>query len=164
MTPMHHHEQSDALHVRPATPADREWIVALSPRLHEFGPPPWRPLDVMNHAVARSIEAGLDRPDAEATVYVCEDSADERLGFAHVHTARDFFTGEEHGHLSDLVVSPTAEGRGVGSALLGAVEDWSRERGHRVLTLNVFAENGRALSLYERRGYRPDTLKLLKEL
>ena len=164
MNATNHPEPSDTLRTRAATHADRAWIVALSPRLHEFGPPPWRPLEQMNHAVARSLEAGLDRPDTQAMVFVCENATGERLGFAHVHTARDFFTGEEHGHLSDLVVTAAAEGRGVGSALLRAVEDWSRARGHRVLTLNVFPENRRALALYERRGYRPDTMKLLKEL
>ena len=89
---------------------------------------------------------------------------DELDGFVHVHTAGDFFTGGTHGHVSDLVVASGVEGRGVGRALMAAAEGWARERGYRLLTLNVFGDNRRALELYTRLGYQPDTTKLVKVL
>jgi len=52
----------------------------------------------------------------------------------------------------------------VGRALLAAVEAWSVARGHRFVTLNVFADNARARAVYERAGYAPDTLRYLKTL
>jgi GNAT superfamily N-acetyltransferase len=45
-----------------------------------------------------------------------------------------------------------------------AAADWSRARGHRLLTLNVFDENHRARRLYDRLGYLPDTLRMVKVL
>jgi GNAT superfamily N-acetyltransferase len=55
--------------------------------------------------------------------------------------------------VGDVVVAPDARGRGVGTALLAEAEDWARERGHRILTLNVFARNESARRVYERAGF-----------
>ena len=143
----------------------------MSARLHDFGPPPWRPRSEMDEAVAKSIAAALEAlsaPEAAASggaaVFVAEESDGTPLGFLHVHSAHDFFTGEEHGHVSDVVTARGEEGRGIGRALMEAGEAWSRERGHRLLTLNVFADNARARGLYERIGYAADTTKMVKVL
>ena len=150
--------------IRPARAADAAWIVPLAPRLHDFGPPPWRSREVMDQAVARVLERALSSAGTDAIVLAAEDDAGRGLGFVHVHTAGDFFTGETHGHVSDLVVASGVEGRGVGRALMAAAEGWARERGYRLLTLNVFGDNRRALELYTRLGYQPDTTKLVKVL
>jgi len=150
--------------IRPARPRDREWILALAPRLHDFGPPPWRSRDVMDRAVTASIDEGLTVPASDQTVLVAEDARHEPLGFVHLHGATDFHTGERHGHVSDIVVAPAAEGRGVGAALMAAAEDWARAHGFRLLSLHVFGENARARELYERLGYRLDIVKMIKTL
>lgn len=153
------------LRIRAATPEDAAWLLPMSSRLHDFGPPPFRPRDQMDRAVADDIGSSLDAPDETVAVFVVEDSASGRpLGFAHVRTLTDYFTAEPHGHVSDLVVAADAEGRGAGSALLAACEDWSRARRYRLLTLNVFDENRRARALYDRLGYRADTLRMVKVL
>ncbi len=150
--------------IRPARSGDREWILALAPRLHEFGPPPWRSRDVMDHAVTASIDEGLTTPAPDQTVLIAEGADREPLGFVHLHGATDFHTGERHGHVSDIVVAPAAEGRGVGAALMAAAEAWARARGFRLLSLHVFGENARARELYERLGYRLDIVKMIKTL
>ena len=55
-------------------------------------------------------------------------------------------------HLENLYVDPAAQGRGVGSALLGAVETRLRDRFTRV-TLRCLHTNPDARRLYERQGY-----------
>lgn len=153
-----------ALRIRQAVAADRDWILSRAPRLHEFGPPPLRPLDVMNAAVVRYIGDTLDTPTDSATVLVAEEEAGQLLGFVHMITESDFFTAEAHGHVSDLVVDRGGEGRGVGRALLEAGEAWSIARGHRFVTLNVFRDNSRARSIYERAGYVAEITKFVKVL
>jgi GNAT superfamily N-acetyltransferase len=155
---------SPAVRVRPASAADRDWILALAPRLHDFGPPPYRERGVMDRAVVTSIGEALGATKPDTAVLVAEDSAGGRLGFVHLHGARDFFTGEAHGHVSDIVVAPEAEGRGVGQALMAAAEDWARALGYRLLSLHVFDGNARARAFYARLGYRPDIVKLIKTL
>ena len=51
-------------------------------------------------------------------------------------------------NISDIWVSPTHEGNGAGSALIGALEQVIRDRGFREETLQVAAGNERALDLY----------------
>ena len=155
---------SGAIHMRPATVDDRAWLLPLSARLHDFGPPPWRPREQMDAAVASWIDQALTSGGADAMVLVAEDEERRPLGFIHVHTAEDFFTGETHGHVSDIVVVPGAEGAGVGRALMAEGEEWSRARRHRLLTLAVFEKNLRARALYERLGFSTDTSKMLKVL
>lgn len=150
--------------IRPALPEDASWILPLSARLHDFGPPAWRPRGQMDRAVAASIGEALRTPADGQTVLVAEDESGSPAGFVHLHPAFDFFTGEQHTHVSDIVVATQAEGRGVARALMDAADEWARTLGHRLLTLNVFGGNDRALALYERLGYRTDTVKMVKLL
>lgn len=77
-------------------------------------------------------------------------------------TLRRFFDGNPAG--ACLWVAEDAEGRGVGKALLATVEQWSRDAGFRFLSLNVFADNTRAIGVYEKAGYRADFVRYVKPL
>jgi GNAT superfamily N-acetyltransferase len=152
------------VHVRPAAAADRAFLTGVVPRLRAFGPPPLRPADALDRAERETLERALDEPQPDAVLLVAELGDAGLAGVAYAHTATDYFTGEHHGHLSILAVAEAGEGQGVGPALLTAVEAWSAARGHRFITLNVFAGNDRARAVYERAGYAQDTLRYVKEL
>jgi ribosomal protein S18 acetylase RimI-like enzyme len=66
--------------------------------------------------------------------------------------------------VSDVVVAASAEGRGIGKALMHAAEDWARERGYPMIQLHVLVGNDRARSMYERLGYSAEWLKYVKRL
>jgi GNAT superfamily N-acetyltransferase len=53
----------------------------------------------------------------------------------------------------DVVVDETQRRKGYGAAIMNAGALWSREQGHPVLGLNVFAHNPGARALYDRLGY-----------
>lgn len=95
---------------------------------------------------------------------VAEDPSGTPLGFVWLKTDRDYFTGDPVGHVIDIAVVPSAEGRGVGRALLEAAERWAVDAGYRYLTLHVFAGNDRARRLYERVGYEIEWTRMLKRL
>jgi GNAT superfamily N-acetyltransferase len=130
--------------VRPAVEADRGFITGLVPRLRAFGPPPLRPPDAMDRAEVEALERALSEPAPDAALLVAELDGVGPAGVALANTATDYFTHERHGHLSIIIVSDQGEGRGVGRALLEAVERWSADQGHRFITLNVFSGNQRA--------------------
>lgn len=62
----------------------------------------------------------------------------------------------EHGdnHISDIWVAPEHEGKGVGSALVAALEDQFGRQGFAEATIGVSVDNARALGLYLHLGYR----------
>jgi GNAT superfamily N-acetyltransferase len=118
----------------------------------------------MDRAVVASIDEALSGAKSDAVVFVAVNVSGEPLGFIHLHGATDFFTGELHGHVSDIVVKREGEGQGVGQALMAAAEEWARALGYRLLSLHVFDGNARARAFYGRLGYGPDIVKLIKLL
>jgi ribosomal-protein-alanine N-acetyltransferase len=53
-----------------------------------------------------------------------------------------------------LALEPASQGRGLGRTLLGAAERAARAHGATALRLEVRMDNGRAIDLYEKAGYR----------
>ena len=150
--------------IRTAERRDRDFILSIVPRLMEFGPPPWRAAAQMTATDKEIIEQVLLTKPSGTMILLAEDASGTPLGFIHLNTTQDYFTREQHGHISDVAVAPAGEGRGVGRRLIEAGEEWARAQGFRLLTLNVFPDNRRALNLYERLGYGQDTIKYVKEL
>jgi GNAT superfamily N-acetyltransferase len=64
--------------------------------------------------------------------------------------------------VEDMVVEEAARGRGVGRALLEAVEAWAAEHGATRLQLLADRENAPALEFYRRSGWRPTQLVCLR--
>lgn len=150
--------------VRPATPDDADFVLALVPQLLAFGPPPWRSRRQMTDTDALVIGRALQGLSAGATVLVAEDTAGKLLGFIHVSGEPDYYTRGECGHIADIVVAPEARRRGVGETLIAAAEQWARAKGYSLLTLNVFIENDNARALYERTGFGAETVRYVKKL
>jgi RimJ/RimL family protein N-acetyltransferase len=78
----------------------------------------------------------------------------ERGIVGRLSVARDPHPACAHVAALGLMVAKGERGRGIGSALLAAAEDWARRAGVRKLELHVFPHNEAALRLYERSGYR----------
>jgi ribosomal protein S18 acetylase RimI-like enzyme len=68
------------------------------------------------------------------------------------------------GALIGIAVDEDWRGRGIGTALMRAAEDWARDRGYDTLELDVADPNGDARRLYERLGYGLVAHTLVKPL
>ncbi len=150
------------IHVRPCLPADHKYISALITRFSEFPLPDWRSADEIDRTNQLSLQKALEEPERDAAILVAEDDTQGPVGFIHLQTQIDYFSGERHGYISDVAVSKSVEGRGVGRLLLEAAESWARSNGYRLLTLYVFAANARARQVYERDGFQPEVIKYVK--
>jgi ribosomal protein S18 acetylase RimI-like enzyme len=97
-------------------------------------------------------------------LFIAEDEQ-QRLGFANVAHAQHF-TGEGQAYVGELaVIEGGVEGRGVGQALVQACEDRAPKHGSRVLVLDTGAMNNeRARRVYQRLGFREESVKLAKLL
>lgn len=152
------------IRIRLAERKDKDFIVSLIPRLTEFELPSWRESAQMNSVDKKILSNVLSENPAESVIFVAEDEIEIPLGFIHLKTSDDYYNTEKHGHISDIIVAPEGEGRGVGKTLMRAGEDWARDQGFKWLTLSVFPRNERARKLYEKLGYGEDIIKYVKEL
>ena len=79
--------------------------------------------------------------------------------------SRDMIEADSrYAYVTDLVVNSGMRGRGVGLQLLREAETFSRQRGARVMRLNVVAGNTSARGFYAKAGFRELEIKLIKPL
>ena len=122
--------------------------------------------DATTWAERRALYAELlAKPDT--VLLVAElDGAAIGYGLAHVLPLAEtwlgdtWVTGPRIGEIESLAVLPEHRGAGLGTTLLGQLEDALRELDVRDLILGVLPGNEDAIRLYARRGYRPTWLYL----
>jgi ribosomal protein S18 acetylase RimI-like enzyme len=153
-----------AVTIRVAESGDHADILDAVDRLGRVPLPAWRTPEQVAGVEREALRAVLSSPDDAHLVIVACTPEGGFAGFVYVQEELDYFTRSRHAHVDMIVVTSAAEGLGVGTALLDAAEAWARGRLLPFLSLNVFAENRRARSLYERLGYAPDTVKYIKVL
>jgi GNAT superfamily N-acetyltransferase len=149
--------------LRPAAADDQAFIDGLSPRLSGVPDPAWHDRAAMDGFQDRHMVASFAPVDGAATWIACGDDG-RRLGYVHLRSGEDGVTDEPCGYVSLLATTAGAEGTGVAARLMSAAEDWARGRGYRLPSLDVFADNKRAVEFYERRGFRSETFRMVKPL
>jgi GNAT superfamily N-acetyltransferase len=149
--------------IRRASIRDEPDVLALADRLPDFGPTT-RSAEEISARERRALTEALTAPTVGRDVLVAESTGGRIVGVLLLEQRLDYFTGVPHGHVAILAVAREAEGRGVGGALLQKAETWALEKGYHRLTLNVFAQNERALRVYSRNGWNPEFLTYFKVL
>lgn len=149
--------------LRPATDDDRPFIDSLSPRLSSVPRPAWHDLAAMEGFQDRHMAGSFTPIDGAATMIACAQDG-RRLGYIHLRPGKDGVTDEPCGYISLLATAKEAEGAGVATRLMAAAEDWARGHGYRLLSLDVFADNRRAVDFYRRGGFRTETRRMVKPL
>ena len=151
--------------IRPATPADRDFVCNLASRLVDgFDAPSHRTKSELIEGDRRALEAWFDHPPKDEEAMLIAELDGKPAGCAFLVTLVDYFNERPHAHLSVLAVEKSAEGKGVGSALLEACEQWARSRGSDRLTLSALVTNTRARALYERRGFGGEYIRYVLPL
>jgi len=148
--------------LRTATSGDAAFITALTPRFAECELPPWRTRDEIVRGTASQLASALKEADGSASMLLVAEERGERLGFAWVLVHRDFYTGEPVGKISEIAT--VRGGTGAGRALMHACEAFARDRGARLMTLNVLEGNERARRFYGECGYAAEYSMFAKPL
>lgn len=128
--------------IRPARPSDIPSIQALMKSVSGFWDEAWRP---------DALERALASPDTIALVHAENEAID---GFVSAHDVGF------RAYLSELVVSPVAQGQGVGSRLIREVEQRLAERGCAVVIADVWRD---AEAFYCSHGWTPPKVVLLRK-
>ncbi len=149
------HVADSAPAIRPATVDDAAVIASIQAR-------GWR------HAYADIVEPErmpdpaeseprwrdrLEDPAHEAIVYEVDGTV---AGFATFGPSRDADADARNGELYAIYVEPSAQGAGVGKALMAAAVDGLRARGFADAILWTLQGNGLARAFYERQGWALD--------
>ncbi len=79
-------------------------------------------------------------------------------------TAVDQVEGDRMTHIFLLYVTPEHRRQGIGSALMRHAEWWTKKRGDRKISLQVFVQNQPALNLYKKLGYQPQSISMVRTL
>ncbi|MFZ0014253.1 MAG: GNAT family N-acetyltransferase [Acidimicrobiia bacterium] len=140
-----------AIRIRSASDSDRDQILALAPRLTE-GVAEWRDPAAVNHAVTGWVQDSLDGSHQDNQTVLVADIDGSIGGFVSVGT-RKHWSGALDGYIGELVVSHEAEGAGIGSALIQAAVEWSRDQELERVSVDTGAANSRARYLYKRLGF-----------
>lgn len=155
---------SDPITLRRAGPDDEPAIHRLTEQLAAFPVPPWRTPEEISRADHVILSEALTGHSPDSLLLLAEREAGDSIGVLFVSTRRDYFTGQPHAHVEIVALAPAAQGQGLGQRLMEEAERWARGSGYRSITLNVFADNTRALALYHRLGYAAETIHLWKAL
>ena len=149
--------------VRPFAAADHPFFQSIVQRLDPGATVAPRDRGKMTDYFRRLGAGEVESPPGTES-FVAIDAAGAPLGIITLYPSQDHFTGHGRACVETLVVAPEAEGRGVGAALMDHAETWARAHGLIEVSLDVFAGNARARAFYERAGYRPDHIRLVKRL
>lgn len=127
----------------------------------------WRPEFYKMKADAREtylkfIRRQMGRGDA--VVFVAE-SSNRVVGYAvaEIEKVPPVFTTSKRCSFHAICVRKGFRNRGVGSALVGAVEEWARRKGTSRISLSVDAKNEGARRLYRNLGYEAHQMTMVKE-
>jgi len=154
---------SDEYLVRFARPEDAAKLPAIERAATEIFPASDLPAQLRSQVYP--VE-DLERAVGEGRVIVvAARSVDEPVGFALMNQV------DGVAHLAEIDVLPSHARQGLGTVLLNAVVDWTRDRGLSAITLTTFRHLPWNAPFYLRRGYRtlapgeltPGLVELLEE-
>ena len=129
-----------AARLRAMVPADLADVMALEHQL--FPDDPWS---------AEMFAEEVTQPPGSRLYIVAE--ADGSAGVTAGYAGMMFVPGGVQADVLTIAVASEYWGRGVGSALLGALVQAARDRGCTEVFLEVRKDNPRARGLYRRRGF-----------
>jgi GNAT superfamily N-acetyltransferase len=102
----------------------------------------------------------------EGAILMLAETAEGAVGYAFANPTRPPETVELGGllEIESVAVSPRARGGGVGTALIGAIEEEARKLGVSHLQIGIRVGNDGARRLYEREGFQPLFLTMFSTL
>lgn len=153
---------------------EREALCKLYHEFHEFhvrGVPErllslGEPLDTYEHSdLYLTLEKIIS--DEDSVVFVAEASH-QLVGFVEVYIRQDepnpLKVSYRYGHLQSLMVKESFRRQGVGTRLLEAAQQWTREKGATEIRLDTWEFEAGPLLFYEKHRYRTLRRTLVREL
>ena len=136
------------IQIRRVRPQDAAAITQLTADPEVFGN-----LLQMPYPSEASWSQRLTQAPADQSLHLVAERQDQIVGLAGLH-GNGAHVRRQHAMGVGMWVAAKAQGQGVGSALMQALIDYAEQWAHVLrLELTVFADNARAIALYERFGF-----------
>ncbi len=114
---------------------------------------------------ARGLALMLDGCGKHRAVKVACTEEGKIIGMCTAQTRISTAQGKISAMVEDLVVDKAGRGKGIGSGLLSAIEDWARMRGIASIQLLADKDNQKGLDFYKAQGWESTALVcLVKQL
>ena len=133
-----------------ADPDDRDAFARL---MAEFAAEPVSSRADLGHAHFTRVADDLARRAGTLVLLAARAESESTEGVLIAFEGYSSFARAQLFNVHDVHVAPAARGRGVGTAMMNALEDLAREHGFAKITLEVSATNAGAIALYRRLGY-----------
>jgi GNAT superfamily N-acetyltransferase len=161
-----------AITIRPAVAEDADAIVRIyleSAEHHASLDPERYWIPAVEMISARYREGRQHPPQTEGeSITLVADLGGEIVGFidARLERSPDPMHREMlYCHIVEFAVGLAHQSQGIGRRLLEAAEDWGREHGAELVSLEYLTANTRAGDFYQQRmGYRPAAITAIKRL
>jgi ribosomal-protein-alanine N-acetyltransferase len=113
----------------------RENVIAVHRIENEIFPSPW------------SMESFIGEINNEAANYIVMTHDDEVIGYGGMWKVLD------EGHITNIAVTKSFQGKGLGRALVEEMIDMAEKLGIKHVTLEVRVSNEKAIGLYKKLGF-----------
>lgn len=115
-----------------------------------------------------SMEFWSNQLKADNSTFLVAKNNDSVVGFITANLTENvenpFLTSTKVCRVSTVIVSECLQKQGIGSKLMGAVENWAREFGAKDISLTVMEFNKNAHSFYINNGYVITSRTMLKPI
>lgn len=141
--------------LRPGRPTDGRALARLFAEVREEG----RWLITTPGAISEPSEAFWISELIRAAEHLALVAEADGEVVGNVLVSVDRGAATEHIGVLSICIARDWRDVGIGSELVRAAQDWTRERGLRKLSLGVFPDNARAIAVYEHRGFVTEGLR-----
>ncbi len=117
-----------------------------------------------NKRIFADFERYLNTEQFKFRVFVGASANREPLGYVSIGELTNPAVGLRYGGILDFWVAPENRARGIGTRLLDFALGQIRKHGYTHASILVSASNEKAIAMYERRGFRPDRITMVKVL
>jgi ribosomal protein S18 acetylase RimI-like enzyme len=157
-----------AMTTRPSRPEDAEGItrVYMESAEHHAGLDLGRYFVPSAEAIRTRYRDGRQHAGTEAITIVAELDG-EIVGFIDARLDRSpdpMHRDLAYCHIIDIAVAESHRQQGIGAQLMRAAEDWGREQGATLASLEYLVGNTRAAASYQRIGYSIAAIIAIKRL
>jgi ribosomal protein S18 acetylase RimI-like enzyme len=116
----------------------------------------------------RHLQSTVDRYFSANTplwfVTIPTEDRTKKIACLWLGIAIDQATGIRHPNIFLVYVEPTYRRQGIGCALMEHAQSWAKVQGYTHIGLQVFTANQPAIDLYQKLGYQPRAISMLREL